>query len=50
MIDLEAIAGPIELIPASVSAVRAWKYRPYLLKGVPIELDTTIEIKCLLAG
>lgn len=45
IIDLEAISGPVELVPTSVNAVRQWKYRPYLLKGEPIELDTTIEVR-----
>jgi TonB family protein len=48
VIDLEAIVGPVELVPASVSAVRQWKYKPYLLKGEPIELDTTIEVRYVL--
>ncbi len=50
VIDLEAIAGPVELVPSSVSAVRQWKYRPYLLKGEPIEIDTTIEVRYTLGG
>ena len=44
IIDLEAISGPIELVPTSVNAVRQWKYRPYLLLGKPIELVTTVEV------
>ena len=44
VIDLEAVAGPIELLPSTVYCVRQWKYLPYLLKGEPIELDTTVEV------
>jgi len=50
VIDLEAIAGPVELIPTTVNAVRQWKYKPYLLKGEPIELDTTVEVRYTLGG
>ncbi len=49
VIDLEAVAGPSELVPSSVNAVRQWKYKPYLLNGKPIELDTTIEVRYTLA-
>lgn len=45
IMDMELFSGPIELVPPTVYAVRQWKYRPYLLKGQPIELDTTIEVR-----
>ena len=41
---LKAPSGPQEFFPSAIEAVRQWKYRPYLLKGGPIELDRTIEI------
>lgn len=44
ILGLEVVSGPIELVPSAARAVRQWKYTPYLLKGEPIELDTTIEI------
>jgi TonB family protein len=50
IIDLEAISGPVELIPPTVDAVRQWKYKPYLLKGEPVELDTTVEVRYVLGG
>ena len=42
--DLELIAGPIELAVSAVNAVRQWKYRPYLLKGEPIAVNTEIVV------
>lgn len=40
----EVISGPIELIGSAVKAVRTWKYRPYLLKGEPVEVMTEIQV------
>jgi TonB family protein len=44
VVDLAVVTGPGVLVASAVSAVRRWKYRPYLLKGQPSELDTTIEV------
>lgn len=41
---LTPISGPRELIPAAVGAVEQWKYRPYVLNGEPVEVDTTITV------
>ncbi len=40
----EGVSGPPELIPAAIEAVKQWKYRPYLLGGEPIEVESTAEI------
>jgi len=32
------------LSDAALSAVRTWKYQPYLLNGQPTDVDTTIEV------
>jgi protein TonB len=42
--DLEVVSGPIELVVSAVNAVRKWKYRPYLFKGEPVEVDTQIVV------
>ena len=42
--DLEVISGPIELVVSAVNAVRKWKYRPYLLKGDPVVVQTQIVV------
>jgi len=42
--DLEAISGPPLLQQAAINAVQTWKYRPYLLNGSPIEVQTTINV------
>ncbi|MGH9570428.1 MAG: energy transducer TonB [Candidatus Angelobacter sp.] len=42
--NLKPISGPQVLVEAAVGAVQQWRYRPYLLKGNPVEVETTIKI------
>ncbi|MBZ5612470.1 MAG: energy transducer TonB [Acidobacteriia bacterium] len=42
--DLTAASGPTELIPSSIKAVKKWRYRPYLLNGEPVEVETEIRV------
>jgi len=50
VVDLEVISGPIELVVSAVNAVRKWKYRPYLLLGNPVEVQTQIVVNYTLSG
>jgi TonB family protein len=40
----DSVSGPPSLVPASIEAVKQWKYQPYLIGGEPIEVETTVEI------
>jgi TonB family protein len=42
--QLEPISGPPELVNAAVEAARQWRYKPTILNGDPVEVDTTITI------
>jgi protein TonB len=42
--DLELVDGPLELAGSAVEAVRQWKYKPYLLMGQPVIVDSTIQV------
>jgi protein TonB len=44
VVDLEVISGPRELVPSAVNAVRMWKYRPYLLNGEPVAVQTSVIV------
>ena len=39
-----------DLAIAAIQAVRQWKYKPYLLNGDPVEVDTTITVNFQLRG
>jgi protein TonB len=42
--NLRVISGPPMLQPAAMDAVRSWRYKPYLLNGEPVEVETTINV------
>lgn len=42
--DLQVISGPEMLRASAIDAVRHWTYRPYLLNGRPVKVDTTITV------
>jgi protein TonB len=31
-------------VPAAIAAVKQWQYRPFLLNGEPLEVETTITV------
>ena len=47
--NLEVLSGQSLLIPAAIEAVRQWKYKPYLLNGTPVEIETQIQVNFTLA-
>jgi TonB family protein len=42
--SLQLISGHPLLAPAAIEAVKQWKYRPYLLNGNPLEVNTQIQV------
>lgn len=49
--DLEVLASPSPLLTKSaVDSVKQWVYKPYLVNGEPIEVDTTINVVFTLGG
>ena len=42
--NLKVVAGPSELQGAAIDAVKQWVYRPYVLNGEKVEVDTTINV------
>ena len=43
--DVQPISGPTNLIPAAVSAVRQWRYKPTDIDGKPIAIEEDIVIE-----
>src|SRR5215469_5177296 len=48
--NLTLISGHPMLAPAAIEAVKQWKYKPYLLNGEPVEVDTQVQVNFTLAG
>jgi periplasmic protein TonB len=42
--DLQLGSGHPMLVPSAIAAVRQWRYKPYLLNGQPVEVETTITV------
>jgi len=42
--NLQLVSGHPMLVPAAISAVKEWRYKPYLLNGTPVEVETTITV------
>lgn len=42
--NLRVESGPAMLQQAALDAVAQWRYRPYLLNGAPVEVETTINV------
>jgi protein TonB len=47
---LTLISGHPMLAPAAIDAVKQWKYKPYLLNGEPVEVDTEVLVNFTLSG
>ena len=41
---LHVVSGHPMLVNAAVSAVKQWRYRPYVLNGEPVEVETEITV------
>ena len=42
--ELEVLSGPKALQRAAYDAVKTWKYKPYLVDGQPVEVQTQIGV------
>lgn len=42
--ELELVSGHPMLAPAALEAVTQWHYRPFLLNGEPVEVETSITV------
>jgi len=48
--NLQVENGHPLLVQAAIDAVRQWRYRPYMLNGEPVEVETQITVNFTLAG
>ena len=42
--NLQLVSGHPMLVPAAIAAVKQWRYKPYLLNGQPVEVETTVTV------
>ena len=47
--DVRVKSGVSALTQAAIDAVKQWRYRPYLLNGEPVELESQITINFTLS-
>jgi len=47
VLDVKRVSGSLSLLPAAVSAIRLWRYKPTLLNSRPVQAqqDVTIEFR-----
>ena len=46
---LQVVSGHPLLVPAAVKAVQQWRYRPYLLNGEAVEVETQVTVNFILS-
>lgn len=46
--DLKVVSGHPMLTAAAIEAVKLWRYKPYLLNGEPVLVETTINVNFVL--
>jgi len=42
--ELQYVSGPALLMKAAMDAVHEWRYKPTMLNGEPVEVDTTVQV------
>jgi peptidyl-prolyl cis-trans isomerase A (cyclophilin A) len=42
--ELNFVKGPDELRDAALTAVKSWEFKPFLINGEPVEVNTTINV------
>jgi TonB family protein len=42
--NIQLVSGHPILAPSAIEAVKQWKYKPYLLNGEPVEVETNVTV------
>jgi protein TonB len=48
--NLRLISGHPMLAPSAIEAVKQWRYKPYMLNGEPVAVETQVEVNFTLSG
>jgi TonB family protein len=44
------VSGPVMLRQSALDAVKTWRFRPYMLGGEPVDVETTVNVNFALGG
>jgi protein TonB len=50
VMEISVVSGDPMLTQAAIEAVKQWKYKPYLLNGHPVEVETQFQLNFTLSG
>jgi protein TonB len=50
ILNLHVVSGHPMLTQSALDAVKQWKYKPYLLNGEAVEVETTVQVNFTLSG
>jgi TonB family protein len=42
--EVTVVSGPLSLADEAVKTVKQWRYKPYILNGEPVEVETTVQM------
>ncbi len=42
--NLQVMSGHPMLVPAAIEAVKQWRYKPFLLNGQPLKVETAVTV------
>src|SRR6266550_4057984 len=48
--NLRLISGHPMLAPSAIEAVKQWRYKPYMLNGEPVAVETQVQVNFTLSG
>jgi periplasmic protein TonB len=48
--NLRLLSGHPMLAPAAIEAVKQWRYKPYMLNGEPVAVETQVQVNFTLSG
>jgi len=49
VVSLDLVSGHPVLAPAAIEAVKQWRYRPYMLNGKAVDVETQVEVNFTLS-
>lgn len=48
--DMQVVSGPLLLQQAALDSVKTWRYKPYLMNGEAVEVESQVNVVFTLGG